>query len=264
MAFDAAKPNTAQTIGDVIISTRSNLNDLLGLLEAHEDAADAHGVNTINATLADYTAHKTAATAHGLDVTEAALEDLETEISVARGSQATLGARLDVAMQPSGAFKLANIASKWIDNGDSPTFSTNRIFTVPGDRTLVYLAGVNIRATVSSTYVYGTILSSSYAAGVTTVTLDTMYTVLGAGLTKVEIALIAFDNSLANSITTLQSTQTAMQGQISSITNLNSKAGAPTTSDVLTGRVSVWKNTSDGTVRLYVNDAGTLKSVQLT
>lgn len=264
MAFDSAKPNTSQTIGDVIVSTRSNLNDLLALLEAHEDGVDVHGLVAINASIADYVAHKTASTAHGLDVTTATLSAVQSEVQVARGSQASLTARLDAAMMPSGAFKIANLASKWIDNGDLPTYSTNRIFTVPGDRTGVYFAGINIRATVSGSYVYGTILSSSYAGGITTVTLDTIYTVLAVGLTKVEISILAFDNSIADSITSLQSTQTAMQGQITSITNLNSKAGLPTTSDVTAGRVAVWKNTTDSTVRLYVNDGGTLMSVQLT
>jgi hypothetical protein len=41
-------------------------------------------------------------------------------------------------------------------------------------------------------------------------------------------------------------------------------SGAPTTTDIPNGSSKVWKNTSDGTVKLYYNDNGTLKSVALT
>lgn len=43
----------------------------------------------------------------------------------------------------------------------------------------------------------------------------------------------------------------------------NSKAGDPTTSDVASTRCGVWKNTTSGAVKLWVNDGGTMKSVAL-
>lgn len=42
------------------------------------------------------------------------------------------------------------------------------------------------------------------------------------------------------------------------------KAGAPTTVEIPDRFAAVWKNTSDASVKLYYNDAGTLKSVTLT
>lgn len=43
-----------------------------------------------------------------------------------------------------------------------------------------------------------------------------------------------------------------------------SKAGVPTTSDIASGQWAVYKDTSGGTVRLWANDGGTMKSVTLT
>ena len=42
------------------------------------------------------------------------------------------------------------------------------------------------------------------------------------------------------------------------------KAGLPTTSDIANGTWAVYKDTSGGTVRLWTNDNGTMKSVTLT
>ncbi len=42
------------------------------------------------------------------------------------------------------------------------------------------------------------------------------------------------------------------------------KAGAPTTIEIPDRFAAVWKNTSDGSVKLYANDGGVLKSVTLT
>jgi len=45
---------------------------------------------------------------------------------------------------------------------------------------------------------------------------------------------------------------------------LNSMAGDPTTSDIPSGYSKLYKNTSTSTIKLWVNDSGTLKSVTLT
>jgi hypothetical protein len=42
------------------------------------------------------------------------------------------------------------------------------------------------------------------------------------------------------------------------------KAGDPTTTDITAGNTAVYKNSSTGAVKLWVNDGGTMKSVQLT
>lgn len=42
------------------------------------------------------------------------------------------------------------------------------------------------------------------------------------------------------------------------------KAGIPTTADIAAGNWAVYKDTSGGTIKLYANDGGTIKSVALT
>ena len=51
---------------------------------------------------------------------------------------------------------------------------------------------------------------------------------------------------------------------INTTTHLMSKSGNPSTGDIPSGRFAVYKNTSTNTVKLWVNDGGTLKSVTLT
>ena len=47
-------------------------------------------------------------------------------------------------------------------------------------------------------------------------------------------------------------------------TAMQTSAVAPTTADIPANDIRIWKNTGAGTVRLYVNDGGTLKSVLLS
>lgn len=49
----------------------------------------------------------------------------------------------------------------------------------------------------------------------------------------------------------------------SGILVLNSMAGDPTTSNIASGYAKLYKNTTSGLVNLWVNDSGTLRSVQL-
>jgi hypothetical protein len=44
---------------------------------------------------------------------------------------------------------------------------------------------------------------------------------------------------------------------------VKTKAGAPTTSDIAAGNWAIYKDTSLGTVKVYANDGGTIKSVPL-
>jgi hypothetical protein len=41
------------------------------------------------------------------------------------------------------------------------------------------------------------------------------------------------------------------------------KAGVPTTTDITAGKWAIYKDTSGGTLKLYANDGGTIKSVAL-
>lgn len=54
------------------------------------------------------------------------------------------------------------------------------------------------------------------------------------------------------------------QAQHSVATTVINKAGSPTTSDIASGTWAIYKDTSGGTVRLWANDGGTLKSVLLS
>ena len=46
-------------------------------------------------------------------------------------------------------------------------------------------------------------------------------------------------------------------------TSFKTKTGIPTTSDISAGKWAIYKDTSGGSLKLYANDAGTIKSVAL-
>jgi hypothetical protein len=54
------------------------------------------------------------------------------------------------------------------------------------------------------------------------------------------------------------------QSEQQKVTSILTKAGDPNTSDIGTSKWAIYKNTSSGAVKLWVNDAGTMKSVTLT
>lgn len=45
---------------------------------------------------------------------------------------------------------------------------------------------------------------------------------------------------------------------------IHSKAGSPTTADISSGNWAIYKNTTTGTLKLWANDGGVMKSVTLT
>lgn len=213
MAFDSAKPNTSQTIGDVVRSTKDNLNDLDTRQTAHEADVAAHGLDGVNTKLADYDAHKANQTdAHGIDVIIANVATNAGEINDARGAELTLSDRLGVALNADGTIKLQSISSKWIDIGDTPTFLTSTTFKVSNNRTGLYLAGVHLRLTQGGVYYYAPIASSTYSVGPneTTITLDPNYPILVAGLTKAEVGLISYDNNIAAQVASMDATITQL------------------------------------------------------
>jgi hypothetical protein len=53
------------------------------------------------------------------------------------------------------------------------------------------------------------------------------------------------------------------QARVTATVAINSKAGAPTTTDIPSGNWAIYKDTSGGTLKLYANDGGTIKSVAL-
>jgi len=191
----------------------------LSLLLTHEADTTAHNLTPINTAIAAYNAHAAnTTTAHGINTIVTNVAAVQSEVTTARGSQASLNARLATALSASGTILLANMNNKWITPGDVPTYIDATHFSVPGDRRVMYIAGANLRFTVSGQYQYGTVTSSSYAGGITTVTCDpcVVYTNLTSGLSQIDFALIAFDNTLATSIATLNASLTTLTAQVNS------------------------------------------------
>lgn len=53
-------------------------------------------------------------------------------------------------------------------------------------------------------------------------------------------------------------------GRVTATMSIQSKAGEPTTTDIPSGNWAIYKDTVGGTLKLYANDGGTIKSVTLT
>lgn len=219
MTYDATKPNTSQTIGDVILSANANDVAIKLQLDTHQaDLTAAHGIGALLATQADYVTHKANTTnAHGIDTIAATASATSSEVIAARGVAASLVARLNKATATDGSILLSSLQNKWLDNGDTPTYVDSQHFTVPTDRTKVYIAGAHLRMTISGSYVYAPIASSSYGSSATTVTLDPNYLLLTSGLSKIEIGLLSFDYAIQNSLATATANITALQAQVAAL-----------------------------------------------
>ncbi len=215
--FDSTKPNSSLSFGDNITAILANLVALVTELLAHEgDSTTAHGLAALLASEADYVSHKAnVVDAHGINNISATANAVSAEVVTARGVAASLAARLSKALAADGSILLSSLQSKWIDNGDTPTYLSTTTFSVPTDRTKVYIAGAQLRCTISGSYAYAPIASSVYSAGVTTVTVDPNYALLTAGLSKVEIGLLSFDYAIQDAVATNAAAITALQSQLS-------------------------------------------------
>lgn len=81
------------------------------------------------------------------------------------------------------------INSEWIVSSLTPTYVNATSFSLVGDQTTDFHVNRRVRALVSGVYKYGSITSSTFAAGVTTVALN--ITSLTAGLTEVSYGIIS-------------------------------------------------------------------------
>ena len=214
MAFDATKPNLSQTMGDVITSANANDVALNAATVAHIADNTAHGIPALVATQVDYTAHKLDPTAHGINTLSSNLALSVAEVVAARGVTASLSTRLGNALQMDGTVKLSSLSSKWINNSDTPSYVGTTTFSVPGDRTKVYIAGVLLRFTISGSYAYAPVVSNSFGSGVTTVTIDPAYPILSSGLSTVDLALLAWDNSVSAACTVNATNITSLTGVV--------------------------------------------------
>ncbi|HEY6022172.1 MAG TPA: hypothetical protein VIY48_20590, partial [Candidatus Paceibacterota bacterium] len=85
-------------------------------------------------------------------------------------------------------------ASEWSATGYSPTYIGPTSFSVPGDHTATYQPYRRIKAAVAGGSIYGSISTSVYAAGVTTVTLVMDSTNLDNSLTAVDVSFLSATN----------------------------------------------------------------------
>lgn len=222
--INTAKPTTTgSTFGITVSDARNNFVAAAADINALEASQAAHGANTTTAhgvgalltSKADYEAHKANNDGHNLAAVRSDIAANNAELVAAKGDMPTVNDRLSVAMQANGVLKLSALQTRWIDNSDTPAFVSGTVFTVPGDRTKVYLPGVIIRATINTGYVYGIVMSSSFGS-VTTVSLEAGYPVLAASLSKVELALYAFANNLEAAIAQNAANIVNLQNQITS------------------------------------------------
>ena len=108
----------------------------------------------------------------GMVTSEANFLLLDNEIYAARGSAASLDARLDVALNEDGSAKAAaGIVANWVTGG-TPTYIGTTSFSVVGDQTAIYTAGRRLACALGGTTVYNAVVSSAYTT-LTTVTVDT-------------------------------------------------------------------------------------------
>lgn len=221
--YDSTKPNTSQTIGDVITSTNANEAAIATELTNHEADLTAHGLSTMNSNVAAVTAEVDAARgtqaslSANLGVINAGVSANSSAILAAQGTASSLAARLGNALDSAGNILLSSLQNKWLNNGDTPTFIDTQHFSVPNDRTKVYIAGAILRLTISGSYAYAPVASSVFSSSVTTVTLDPNYMILTSGLSLVEIGLLSFDYAIQNNVATLLSDVTTLTAQIAAI-----------------------------------------------
>lgn len=82
----------------------------------------------------------------------------------------------------------------WIA-ASTPTYVNATQFTVSGDQTLTFVAGLRIQYTIASTQYYGSVLSSSFGAGVTTVTAQVDVQPFTGGLNALNISQLTPNNT---------------------------------------------------------------------
>ena len=84
---------------------------------------------------------------------------------------------------------------------------------------------------------------------------------LGTGAYHVSATEAANITALPTASTIVTTSNYGSNGLVD--TTFKTKAGIPTTTDITAGKWAIYKDTSGGTLKLYANDGGTLKSVAL-
>ena len=85
--------------------------------------------------------------------------------------------------------------SQWVASGLTPTYVSPTAFSLVGDQVAEFHVGRRVQAKQGVSYVYGTISASSFASGLTTVTLQMDAPgVLNVGLSEVNFSLLRADH----------------------------------------------------------------------
>ena len=106
-----------------------------------------------------------------------------------------LGVTLRTIDNVSGINDASVSQSEWVESGFTPTYIDATSFSVPGDQTNILQEGRRLRTQNTSGFVYATISSSVFAAGITTVTVANGSGVLDVGLSTVAYGVLSVDNS---------------------------------------------------------------------
>ncbi|WP_374520394.1 phage tail protein [Hydrogenophaga sp.] len=85
--------------------------------------------------------------------------------------------------------------SQWVQSGLTPTYISATSFSLVGDQTAIFQVGRRLETLNTSGLIYSTIDTSTFAAGVTTITLVNDSGTLDSGLTQVSYGLLSADNS---------------------------------------------------------------------
>lgn len=86
---------------------------------------------------------------------------------------------------------------EWVASGLTPTYISATSFSVVGDQTSVFQVGRRVKTTNTGGTRYGTISSSSFSAGVTTVVITVDSGSLDSGLSDVSLSFLQSTNSSA-------------------------------------------------------------------
>lgn len=85
--------------------------------------------------------------------------------------------------------------SQWVQSGLTPTYISATSFSLVGDQTAIFQVGRRLQTLNTSGLIYSTIATSTFGAGVTTITTVNDSGVLDLGLSQVSYGLISADNS---------------------------------------------------------------------
>lgn len=85
--------------------------------------------------------------------------------------------------------------SQWVQSGLTPTYISATSFSLVGDQTAIFHVGRRLQTLNTSGLIYSTIATSTFGAGVTTITTVNDSGVLDLGLSQVSYGLISADNS---------------------------------------------------------------------